>query len=74
MIHLIYPAEFFGMQKTLGTIEKGKIADLVLLDANPIDNISNTKRIAAVVVNGRYISNEVRERTLAEVATAANKN
>jgi imidazolonepropionase-like amidohydrolase len=68
-----YPAEFFGMQNTLGTIEKGKIADLVLLDANPLDDISNTRRITAVVFNGRYLSKELRERMLADVETAANK-
>lgn len=62
-----YPAEFFSIQNTLGTIEKGKIADLVLLDANPLDDISNTKRIAAVVLNGRYFSKEAREKMLADV-------
>lgn len=51
-----YPAEFFGMQKTLGTSEKGKLADLVLLDANPLADISNTRKINAVAVNGRYLS------------------
>lgn len=66
-----YPAEFFGMQNTLGTIEKGKIADLILLDANPLDDISNTQRIAAVVLNGRYLSKESRERMLADVEAAA---
>ena len=65
-----YPAEFFGIQNTLGTIEKGKIADLVLLDANPLDDISNTQRIAAVVLNGRYLSKETRERMLADIETA----
>jgi imidazolonepropionase-like amidohydrolase len=68
-----YPAEFFGMQNRLGTIEKGKIADLVLLDANPLDDISNTKRISAVVLNGRYLSKESREKMLADVEAAANR-
>ena len=68
-----YPAEFFGMQKLLGTIEKGKLADLILLDANPLDDISNTKRIAAVVLNGRFLSNEFRGRILAEVEAGVNK-
>jgi imidazolonepropionase-like amidohydrolase len=61
------------MQNRLGAIEKGKIADLVLLDANPLDDISNTKRIAAVVLNGRYLSKESRERMLADVEAAANR-
>ncbi len=47
-----------SMSDSLGTVEKGKLADLVLLDANPLDNIANTKKIFAVVVNGRYLSKE----------------
>ncbi len=50
------PARFLGREQELGTIAEGKLADLVLLDANPLDDIRNTKRIAAVVVNGRYLS------------------
>lgn len=68
-----YPAEFFGMQKTLGTIEKGKIADLVLLDANPLDDIGNTKRIDAVVLNGKYFSKRAIENMTADVEAAAKK-
>ena len=49
------PARFAGLQDSLGGIAPGKIADLVLLDANPLDNIRNTRRIAAVVQGGRYL-------------------
>lgn len=47
------PARFLRLADSIGTIERGKIADLVLLDANPLDDIANTKRIAAVIVGGR---------------------
>ncbi len=49
-------AQFLGKLSTLGTIEKGKGADLVLLDANPLDNIRNTNRISAVILRGHIIS------------------
>jgi imidazolonepropionase-like amidohydrolase len=46
-------ARFLGMQDSLGTVATGKLADLVLLDANPLDDIRNTRRIAIVIANGR---------------------
>jgi len=69
----INPAKFFGKERELGTIEKGKLADLVLLDANPLADISNTKKISAVVLNGRYLPKESLEKMLANVETTANK-
>jgi imidazolonepropionase-like amidohydrolase len=47
------PARVFGLADSLGTVETGALADLVLLEANPLDDISNTQRIRAVVANGR---------------------
>ncbi|MEM7199936.1 MAG: amidohydrolase family protein [Planctomycetota bacterium] len=46
-------AEFLGLLDDLGTVEVGKVASLVLLEANPLDDIRNTTRIAAVLVEGR---------------------
>jgi imidazolonepropionase-like amidohydrolase len=65
------PAKFLGMDDRLGTIEKGKFADLVLLDANPLEDIRNTQKIAGVVVNGRYFSRVDLDQMLAGVEEAA---
>lgn len=46
------PAEYFGLQSQYGSVDVGKVADLVLLDADPLQDIRNTKRIAAVTFNG----------------------
>ena len=47
------PARYFGKEKDFGTVEAGKIADLVLLDADPLNNIGNTQKIDAVFFDGR---------------------
>lgn len=52
----INPAEFLNLDNRLGTVEEGKLASLVILNANPIENISNTKTIEAIVLAGRYRS------------------
>jgi len=49
------PAEFLGKLETQGTIEQGKFADLLLLDANPLDDIRNTQKICAVIVRGKLL-------------------
>ena len=65
------PAEFMDRLADLGTVERGKLADLVLLDANPLDDIANTRRISAVVLAGRYLDRPALDRLLQGVETAA---
>ncbi len=65
------PARFFGRQADFGGVEKGKIADLVLLDANPLDDIHNTQKINAVVLAGRYFSRADLDEMLRAVERAA---
>ena len=50
------PARFLEKSHSLGTIEVGKTANLVLLDANPLDDIHNTARISAVILHGHIVS------------------
>lgn len=61
--------DFMGLDDSLGTIEPGKVADLVLLEADPLADITNTRRIAAVIQEGRFHSREeldrLQERVLA---------
>jgi len=58
------PARYLRMLDSAGTIATGKLADLVLLDANPLRDIRNTRRIAGVVANGRYFDAKERQRLL----------
>jgi Amidohydrolase family len=60
----INPARYFAAADSMGTVAAGRTADLVLLDANPLDDIRNTLRIFAVVANGRLIDGAERERLL----------
>ncbi len=55
---------------SLGTLEVGKVADLVLLEANPLEDITHVRRIAAVVLRGRLFEKKGLEELLASVAAA----
>jgi len=63
-------AKFLGLLDRTGTVEEGKIADLVLLDANPLDDIRNTKRISGVILRGTLYDQSGIKRILAEVRAA----
>jgi imidazolonepropionase-like amidohydrolase len=64
-------AESVGRLQEVGTIEAGKIADLVLLDADPLQEIGNTEKIAMVVADGRPLRREALDALLAKVAKEA---
>jgi len=66
------PAKYLGLLDSLGTVEQGKIADLALLDANPLAEISNTQKINAVIVGGKLIPKSEIEAMLAKVEATAN--
>lgn len=46
-------ASYLGMEKEIGSLEVGKLADLVVMDANPLDDIRNSEKIKYVMINGR---------------------
>lgn len=52
------PAEFFSLEDEMGTIDVGKRADLVLLDANPLTDITNTRAVSVVVTKGQALTQE----------------
>ncbi|QED38978.1 amidohydrolase family protein [Antarcticibacterium arcticum] len=61
------PAFYFDTPEEFGTIEPGKRADLLLLNANPLENISNTQKIHALIVNGKLYDRETLDRRLLEI-------
>jgi imidazolonepropionase-like amidohydrolase len=65
------PARFTGTADSLGTVAGGRLADLVLLDANPLADIRNTQKIRGVVLNGRYLDRRALDALLAQARRAA---
>ena len=69
----INPAIVLGIDNNYGSVEKGKIANLVILDADPLKNIENTQKIFGVIVGGRYLTHSDISKLLKTTAAAARK-
>ncbi len=67
----INPARFMGLTDSLGVVATGKVADLVLLDGNPLQDIANTKRIRAVIQGGRLLNRRALDGLLARAKALA---
>jgi imidazolonepropionase-like amidohydrolase len=65
------PAEFFGLRSETGTVEKNKTANLVLLDANPLEDIRNTRKVRAVFLNGRLLTRQELDQVLERISAFA---
>jgi imidazolonepropionase-like amidohydrolase len=67
------PARYFGLDQTAGRVAAGMRADLVLLDANPLIDIGNSRRIRAVVVDGRLLDRKALDDLLAQLKSEASQ-
>jgi imidazolonepropionase-like amidohydrolase len=67
----INPARFLGLEKDLGTIEKGRLANLVLLDADPLTDIHNTTKISEVFLSGKEFARPALDQMLKSAETAS---
>jgi imidazolonepropionase-like amidohydrolase len=67
----LYPAQVLRIADSLGTVAAGKVADLVLLDADPLADIYNTLKIRAVVANGRYFDRAALDTLLLQASKAS---
>jgi len=67
----VNPARYLGREMTLGTVAAGRSADLVLLDANPLEDIANVRRIRAVITAGRFLDRSALDQLLTQARAAA---
>lgn len=68
------PAVFFGKEDTFGSIREGLDADLVLLDSNPLLDVSALKDISGVIVRGKWLSRDAIQERLGQIAGNAQNN
>jgi imidazolonepropionase-like amidohydrolase len=68
----VNPARFLGEDDSFGRIEVGYVADLVILGANPIEDIANTERIEGVILRGEYLDRAELNKLLESAQVAAN--
>jgi imidazolonepropionase-like amidohydrolase len=69
----VAPASYMGASDSLGAVAPGKLADLVLLDADPLRDIGSVARVHAVVFNGRLLGEPERRRLLLHQPTSGSK-
>ncbi|HEU4499988.1 MAG TPA: amidohydrolase family protein, partial [Sphingomicrobium sp.] len=62
------PNEYLGESKEAGTIQVGKRTDLLLVDANPLENVSAASKISGVMMRGRWIAKEEIDRRMREIS------
>ena len=67
------PARFMGQENDFGTVTEGKVADLVVLDADPLQDVRNTTRIAAVIFDGTFIPRSDLDAMLSHAEALANR-
>jgi hypothetical protein len=67
-------ARVLNKSEDFGTVAGGRFADLVLLDANPLEDIRNTQKIRAVILNGRFLDRKELDHLLAQAEAAAKEN
>ncbi|WP_422348363.1 amidohydrolase family protein [Flagellimonas sp.] len=70
----INPARFFGLEQEFGEVKEGLAADLVVLESNPLDNLSALKDISGVIRQGKWLSQEMIALKLEKIAENASKN
>jgi imidazolonepropionase-like amidohydrolase len=68
------PAKFFGKEGEFGMVKTDAAAELILLNANPLDNISNLKMLNGVLIQGYWLSKKMMDENLVKVAKKYEKN